>query len=62
MFSENSKIITRLDSFSKPIYFLLICLLDECILKFANLQYFPLTPFVTTYRVTDEASIAKTAA
>ena len=34
--------------------------LDHCLVKFANLHYFPLTSFVRSYMVTDKAFIAET--
>ena len=33
---------------------------EDCLVKFANLQYFPLVSFARSYRVTDEAFVAET--
>ena len=63
MYSEKSKLVICLDSF---LIFLLgnvstcISLWDDCLVKFANLQCFPLASFARSYRVTDEAFIAET--
>ena len=62
---EKSKKDICLNSFSEQIYIIwviltYISLSDECLLNFANLQYFPLASFATSYRVTDEVFIAET--
>ena len=44
-------------NFYKIIYLLYsydVSLWDDCLAKFANLQYFPLAPFARSYRITDE--------
>ena len=51
IYSENSKIIIRLDSFSIQIFYIFcifrlkIVFETTAMLKFANIQYFPLAPF-----------------
>ena len=37
-----------------------ISLRDDCLVKFANLKYFPVASFARSYRVTDDAFIAET--
>ena len=67
MYSENTKIIIRLDSFSEQIknkwvIFRLISVYQSLrLLNFANLQYFSLALAARSCRVTDAAFMAETA-
>ena len=63
MYSDKSKIVICLDSFSKQFQFYNIWVIFRLIsvfVKFANLQYFPMASFARSYRVTDEAFTAET--
>ena len=61
MYSENSKIVTCLDSFSQQIYDIWVTFCPISVfVKFGNLQYFPLASFSRSYRFTDDAFIAET--
>ena len=65
MYSENSKITTRLYTVITNLKYLGNCsnnISRLCLVKLANLQYFPLAPFARSYRVTDESFLAITAA
>ena len=61
MYSENSKIIIRLDSFFQQMFNILEIVLDDCLVNFTKLQDFFLATFVRSYRVIDEALITETA-
>ena len=52
-----SKLVTE---FVVKLYLNHLLIHDDCLVKFANLQYFPLASFARSYRVTDEAFIAET--
>ena len=65
MYSENSKIVICLDSFSKRIYNIGVLVIFRLITFFDltalfNLQYFPLASFARSIRVTDWAFTAET--
>ena len=62
MYSENSKIVILLDSFSKQIQkvWVIFRIISSIFETTANLQYLPLAPFARSYRVTDEGFSAET--
>ena len=65
MYSENSDIVRFKFLFHFFFYniweiFRLISVFDDCLVKVATLQYFPLGYFARVHRVTDEAFIAET--